>query len=277
MHPNCLQCGLWNGCRTPWIRGRGPIPCDIMLVGEAPGESEDVTGRPFTGRAGKLLQGILDELQIAGRVYISNAVKCRPTKSTPDGTSNRTPTQREVELCRIFLMREVELVQPELLILLGATAISGMLGEHVTNVGSFRLKKLSHNGILNTKRTDSFNMGLIIWATYHPAFALRNPPIREVIKEDIIRAVASLTSKVSAAVETQASVEPIQTSFENTPCEGLEGPKFQSFSQTGSRIWVVDIETNDYIRGGVDKPFKHMGEPMEPQILVEEWLDVSSL
>lgn len=120
---DCKRCGLHQG-RTQAVFGVGPIPCPLMIIGEAPGANEDEQGVPFIGRAGQLLTKILDSVGIDRnkQVFITNTVKCRP----PD---NRTPHPTEIEACKGFLIRQINLVQPRVLILLGTPSLKTILEE----------------------------------------------------------------------------------------------------------------------------------------------------
>src|SRR5690606_40525952 len=106
-NPKCRDCGLWKTTRYVCLMGDGPVPCDIMIVGEAPGEREEDLRTPFQGKAGKLLDSCLKKAGINRRdVYITNVVHCRP----PD---NRTPTREEIKACRKYLEGEFQAVKPK--------------------------------------------------------------------------------------------------------------------------------------------------------------------
>ena len=113
----CQACGLAE-TRTKVVVGSGPSPCPLMIVGEGPGEQEDLSGLPFVGRAGQLLTKILGSVGIDREkdVYIANIVKCRPP-------GNRNPEAKEVNACRGYLIRQIQLVQPKILLLLGAPSL----------------------------------------------------------------------------------------------------------------------------------------------------------
>jgi DNA polymerase len=138
---------------------RGNDDAPVMLVGEAPGRDEDLQGKPFVGRAGKLLDRMLEAIGLSeSQVYITNTVYWRPP-------GNRTPTPQEVEACAPFLVRQIELKQPKVLVLLGGAAAKNMLG--VTE-GILRLR-----GKWLTWRSDVFEVPAL--PTLHPAYLLRNP------------------------------------------------------------------------------------------------------
>jgi len=151
---NCKRCNLRNGARLP-VPGTGLLRKRLVLVGEAPGEEEDLKNEPFVGAAGNLLTRALNKLSVNREdIYITNTVKCRPPQ-------NRTPTLSEITACRPWLEKEFELIKPLVIICLGRTAL---------------------NGILNITKPLSNLRGKILYyrdipavITYHPAFLLRNP------------------------------------------------------------------------------------------------------
>ncbi|MGH7584238.1 MAG: uracil-DNA glycosylase, partial [Gemmatimonadales bacterium] len=137
----------------------------LMLVGEGPGESEDLSGRPFVGRAGELLDRILASIDVPrADAYIANVVKCRPPR-------NRVPLPEERDACLPYLRRQIELVKPAVLVALGGTAAEALLGVKRT-LADLRLKVHRWNGI-----------PLIV--TYHPAALLRNPNWKRPAWDDI--------------------------------------------------------------------------------------------
>ncbi len=120
----CTRCPL-SKSRTQVVAGEGPTPCRLVIVGEAPGEREDLEGRPFAGRAGAILDGALEAAGLGRRdVRITNVVKCRPP-------GNRKPTREEVEACRPFLLWEVAQAAAPVIVALGATAAKAVLGRAV--------------------------------------------------------------------------------------------------------------------------------------------------
>ena len=161
----CTQCALHNG-RTNAVFGEGPYRARIFIIGEAPGAKEDEAGKPFVGRAGKLLDEMLEKegLSRKNNVFISNIVKCRPPK-------NRIPGKKEVEACFPYIEQQIDLINPEILVLLGATALKSFTGstEKITNLRGNWWKK----------------DGRLIMPTYHPAAVFRNPAYRKFIEQDI--------------------------------------------------------------------------------------------
>ena len=162
----CPRCRLAE-TRTKVVFGEGDPQADVMVVGEAPGQDEDRTGRPFVGRAGRLLDLLL---MTAGfereRVYICNVLKCRPP-------GNRNPLPDEVEACSPYLLKQVELVRPKVIVAFGTFAAQTLLG---TDVSIGRL-----HGRLHQYR------GIPLVPTYHPAALLRNPGWVRAVWEDLQR------------------------------------------------------------------------------------------
>ncbi len=170
----CQLCPLANG-RTRAVPGEGPNDARIVLVGEAPGKDEDVSGKPFVGRAGKLLNSVLESVGARrDEVFVTNVVKCRPP-------NNRQPKRKERETCRdAYFYRQTGIIMPELVVLLGRTAAQAILG--VDSLGRVRGKVVIRKG---TKYL----------CTYHPAAVLRNPNLRETMVKDL----RSLRSRTLAA------------------------------------------------------------------------------
>jgi DNA polymerase len=150
----CTACELCRA-RKQAVLGVGDIEADWLFVGEGPGAEEDERGEPFVGQAGKLLDAMLDaiDLRRGENVYIANAVKCRPP-------NNRTPEPEETAACWPFLARQIELLRPRLIVALGKPAAQTLLRQEV-KVGAAR------------GRLHDFN-GLPLIVTYHPAYLLRN-------------------------------------------------------------------------------------------------------
>ena len=161
----CSACGLRKTC-TQTVFGVGDEQADWLLVGEAPGAEEDARGEPFVGQAGKLLDGMLAGIHLkrGDDVYIANVLKCRPP-------GNRNPEHREVELCSPFLARQVELLQPKLILAMGRFACQALL-ETDASIASLR-------GRLHRYR------GVPLIVTYHPAYLLRTLPDKAKAWEDL--------------------------------------------------------------------------------------------
>ena len=159
---HCQGCDLYKNA-TQAVFGEGLAQARLILVGEQPGDKEDLAGRPFVGPAGRLLDEVLDEVGIARNdVYVTNAVK--HFKWTPRGTRrlHAKPTAREMSACRPWLETEIRAVQPEMLVCLGATAAQSLLGS------SFRITR---------QRGEILKSEYVPWlmATWHPSAILRAP------------------------------------------------------------------------------------------------------
>ncbi len=151
----CTACPL-AAARTTVVVGSGPVPADLLLLGEAPGVQEDATGVPFVGRAGQLLDRLLDEARLARpTVAVTNVVKCRPP-------GNRPPTRAEVATCRGWLVAQLAEIRPRVVVTLGGTATAWMLGR------GLRLADVRGRGHELDGRT--------VVPTYHPSAALRFGP-----------------------------------------------------------------------------------------------------
>ncbi|AWI74545.1 DNA polymerase III [Parazoarcus communis] len=161
----CRACRLCEKRRQA-VPGVGDRKASWMLVGEGPGADEDRLGEPFVGQAGKLLDNMLAALGLtrAHQVFIANAVKCRPPH-------NRTPEADEIAACLPFLQRQIELVQPRLLIALGRPGAQALLDTAVS-IGAARGKRFERQGVP-------------VVVTYHPAYLLRNPQDKGKAWEDL--------------------------------------------------------------------------------------------
>ncbi len=156
-----------------------------MFVGEAPGADEDLQGEPFVGKAGQLLTRIIQTMGLSReQVYIANILKCRP--DTPGQTAgNRKPTAEEMSTCIPYLHAQIDLIQPKVLVGLGATAVEGLLGK---TTGITRLRGNWH-----------VYRGIPLMPTYHPAYLLRNQALTEKRKvwEDMLAVMEKLSLPVS--------------------------------------------------------------------------------
>lgn len=160
----CRRCPLRDGCRQV-VFGEGNPDATLMLVGEGPGAQEDLEGRPFVGRAGQLLDKMLDAIGIArSEVYIANVVKCRPP-------GNRVPTPDEQDACFPYLEQQMELIQPELILCLGATAARRLIDP--------KFSVTRDHGIWYERR------GRKVMATFHPAALLRDPGKKRLAWNDL--------------------------------------------------------------------------------------------
>lgn len=156
----CQKCPHLVSFRTNVVPGVGNLNAQIMFIGEAPGADEDEQAEPFVGRAGQLLTRIIKTMGLSREdVFIGNILKCRPDVDTPAG--NRKPTPSEMETCIPWLWRQIELINPRVLVALGDTAVKGLVPELKTGITKIRGQWLVFRDIP-------------LMPTYHPAYLLRN-------------------------------------------------------------------------------------------------------
>lgn len=175
----CRDCELGSS-RTNAVPGEGNADARIMFVGEAPGADEDAVGRPFVGRAGKLLDKIIKACGLErADVYIGNILKCRPP-------GNRDPKADEITACLPYLKRQIELIKPEIIVALGAHAARTLLDNN-KSIGQMR-------GQFQEYYPDIYGMPVKLMATYHPAYLLRSytPENRRKVWEDMKKVLAEL-------------------------------------------------------------------------------------
>lgn len=161
---NCRKCDLYK-TRNHVIFGEGNLHAGILLIGEAPGRDEDIQGRPFVGLSGQLLDKILAACGFTRdkHVFISNIVKCRPP-------GNRLPSDREASVCMPWLTQQIEMINPQILVLLGATALKHMAGPN------YRITR-DHGKLINIRNR-------IAIPVYHPAALLRDSSLKRTTWED---------------------------------------------------------------------------------------------
>ena len=175
LRPAVETCRLCSLCdtRTNVVFGVGRSDARLMFVGEAPGRDEDRQGEPFVGRAGKLLTKMIIAMGLSREeVFIGNILKCRP----PD---NRTPTLEEMGVCMPYIVRQIEIIRPEIVCALGATALKGLLGDPRAAISKMRGKFLDWQGIR-------------LMPTYHPAYLLRSPGEKRKVWADLQLIMAEL-------------------------------------------------------------------------------------
>jgi uracil-DNA glycosylase family 4 len=181
----CVKCPHLASSRKNVVFGVGSIDAQLMFVGEAPGADEDEQGEPFVGKAGQLLTKIIQATGLSrSDVYIANILKCRP--DTPgQSAGNRKPTPEEMQTCIPYLHEQIDLIQPKVIIALGATAVEGLLGK---TVGITKLR-----GHWQTYRDTP------LMPTYHPAYLLRNQAMSEKrrVWEDMLAVMEKLEMPVS--------------------------------------------------------------------------------
>ena len=177
----CRACGLCAQ-RKQAVPGVGDQEADWLFIGEGPGAEEDARGEPFVGQAGKLLDAMLAAIGLVrGQgVYIANAVKCRPL-------GNRTPEEAEIAACYPYLRRQIALIRPKLIVLLGRAAVASVLKENAS-LSSLRGKQRFYC-------EDGLNIPVVV--TYHPAYLLRNLPDKAKAWEDLCRARALMRQQTA--------------------------------------------------------------------------------
>jgi DNA polymerase len=167
----CTKCRL-AGTRTQVVYGVGNPNADLMFIGEAPGRDEDLQGEPFVGRAGQLLTDIIKAMKLTrDDVYIANVIKCRPPE-------NRNPEPDELEACRPWIRRQVEIIKPRVIVTLGRFALQS-LTEKAYGITSARGNWLEYEGVK-------------VMPTYHPAYLLRNPAAKKDVWADMKKVLAEL-------------------------------------------------------------------------------------
>ena len=178
---SCKACSLCEQ-RKQAVLGVGDLHPDWLFIGEGPGAEEDVKGEPFVGQAGKLLDNMLAALDLARghKVYIGNAVKCRPP-------GNRTPEAAEMAACWPWLERQIELLRPKIIVLLGKAAVHAVLHDD-KSLASMRGKRFEYRSIP-------------VVVTYHPAYLLRNLPDKAKAWEDLLFARRCLREAGTVAGE----------------------------------------------------------------------------
>ncbi len=160
----CTKCDLYKE-RTNTVFGKGPIDADILIIGEAPGREEDIQGTPFVGAAGKKLDEMLSKAGIEiSKVFITNVVKCRPP-------GNRNPSSYEIMKCNPYLIKQIQMIRPKIIVLLGNVALSLISGE-ISGITKTRGKKLMY-------------MSYTAIPTFHPAYIVRNPGSEKIVIGDL--------------------------------------------------------------------------------------------
>ncbi|MCD9122511.1 UdgX family uracil-DNA binding protein [Cupriavidus sp. UGS-1] len=181
----CRRCDLWRNA-THGVPGDGPTPAPVMVVGEQPGNQEDLAGKAFVGPAGRLLDEAFEKAGLSREsVFLTNAVKHFKWELRGKRRLHKTPAQREIEACGYWLEEELERVAPRVVVALGATALKAVLGVKATSLRKVLRQPIEHEG-----RT--------VIPTYHPSYALRvpDPAAREAAFDEIVAAL-KLAAKVS--------------------------------------------------------------------------------
>ena len=174
----CKKCNL-HKTRRNTVFGEGDPDSNIMIIGEAPGREEDEVGRPFVGRAGKLLNEFLKSINLnRDSVFIANTIKCRPPE-------NRDPETAEINACSDYLDQQINFIKPKVLVLLGKVAANRLLGEDMP-MSELRLKKFF---------IDKYDIPIIVF--YHPAYILRSPSQKKKVWDDLQYLKGIIDSNVS--------------------------------------------------------------------------------
>jgi uracil-DNA glycosylase family 4 len=159
---DCRLCALYK-TRLNAVPGEGPSDARLVFIGEAPGAREDKLGRPFVGRSGEILTQMIESIGLSREsVFITSILKSRPPK-------NRAPTHSEIVACRPYVEKQIELIAPQIIILLGGVAISSMVGPWSVSEAHGKFIEAS---------------GRTFFMTYHPAAALRFPKVKSLMAED---------------------------------------------------------------------------------------------
>jgi uracil-DNA glycosylase len=182
----CVRCPHLVAARRNVVFGVGDVNAPLMFIGEAPGADEDAKGEPFVGLAGQLLTRIIQTMGLSrATVYIANILKCRP--NTPSqGSGNRPPTEKEMETCIPYLLEQIDLIKPKVIVALGMTAVKGLLHDKT--------------GITRLRGQWQVFRGIPTMPTYHPAYLLRNQALAEKrrVWEDMLQVMEKLGLPISA-------------------------------------------------------------------------------
>lgn len=225
----CRNCSLWETAETNCMSGRGSLSPRIVFVGEAPGKEEDLEGKPFIGRAGKLLRQFIMKYKIHFKEYwITNTVRCRPPK-------NRNPNRAEIRACSAFLFDEIHRLKPDIIVPLGNIALRAVLG--VEGIHSYR------NRIV---RSDTYNCDVL--PMLHPSAVLRNPEHELLMDKDFQKLKQYLAEKIPA--ESRDKVEFGKVTIVQTKLHMRSvfkkilkrGIMFFDFETNGEDLYLPELE-----------------------------------
>mgnify|MGYP002681760121 CR=1 FL=1 len=195
---NCQKCPLYKNTTKP-VPGEGNPKAEVMFIGEAPGFNEDQQGRPFVGRAGKLLDELLSSIKVArSDVFIANVVKHRPPE-------NREPLPTEIEACREYLDRQIEIIQPKIIVTLGRFSLE----KFIPGVKISQVHGLARFVEINGRK-------IIILPMFHPAAALRGAGVMNMLRQDFLKIPQFLDNQEKVPLENSATKE------ENTKDNGSQ-------------------------------------------------------
>jgi uracil-DNA glycosylase len=179
---NCKRCELYK-TRINSVVGEGSDNADLLFIGEAPGSNEDKQGRPFVGRAGRILEDLIDSIGLnRSDIYIANILKCRPP-------NNRNPTKNEIQTCAPYLEKQIDLINPSVILPMGSFATEFIFEKF--NLPFTKISKL--HGKLFSKQTLYHQIQIL--PLYHPAVATYNPNKKSVLLEDIKQVKPFIISK----------------------------------------------------------------------------------
>jgi DNA polymerase len=202
----CLRCPELAATRKTVVFGAGNADADLMFIGEAPGASEDEQGVPFVGRAGKLLEKLLEEIGLSRtEVFIANTLKCRPP-------GNRDPLPVEIENCQEYLLRQVELIQPTVICTLGNFSTKLLRGDPT---GITRLHGQPEVLVLGRR-------AVRLYPIYHPAAALYTPRMLETLREDFRQLPELLAQGAPEQPPEQEPPELLEPEHETQPASAEE-------------------------------------------------------
>lgn len=183
LSPLCTRCKLCSLGRQNVVPGEGNPRAELVFVGEGPGEQEDQQGRPFVGKAGQLLDKMIEAMGLSReQVFIANVVKCRPP-------GNRNPEPDEIDACSPFLHRQLDAIQPKIVVALGKFAAQTLL-QTETRISALRGNFFQYRGAK-------------LMPTYHPAYLLRNPEMKRDAWADLQKVAAELGIRIPARRTTQ--------------------------------------------------------------------------
>jgi len=186
----CTRCQL-SRSRTRAVPGEGPEHASLMFIGEAPGFHEDKTGRPFVGAAGKFLEELLATIEMTRQqVYIANVIKCRPP-------GNREPSPDEIKACEAYLDRQIELIQPAVVVTLGRFSMARYFpGSKISSIHG-KARKLD---------------GVLYYPMFHPAAALHQPKLRATVEQDMLK-IPALIAELDQIQDSKPADEIEQLSL----------------------------------------------------------------
>lgn len=236
---SCTACSLSND-RTKVVVGEGPIDAKLVILGEAPGEAEDVMGLPFQGAAGRLLNDLLREVGIRRQhVFVTNAVRCRPTKSVNGFIRNDKPKKASIVACTDHLLAELACIDPTVIVVMGETALISLMG--LSGITKYRGSVLTAS-----LDTVSGTRDVKVIPTFHPAYALYDARQRPIIASDLRRAAEEL-STLEHTPDQKTKWNEIRT------LDGLHELVDYLIAQP---VFAFDTETSGpYKDGGLDPRF----------------------